>query len=131
METENGWDQALYNECIFFPSRPGYKVSAAQQVHHPPCFCVQTSAGRHAVHICCTCGPAIEPTLPLPGAHLPAAASPPLLYEQCASKQRSWCCPQDPSVTRRVLDYMLFMNSKVGCVLAHVDCLVSMHIATP
>lgn len=44
VETENGWDQALYNECIFFPSRPGYK---------------------------------------------------------------------DPSVTRRVLDYMLFMNSKV------------------
>ncbi|PRW58051.1 glycosyltransferase CAZy family GT77 [Chlorella sorokiniana] len=44
VETENGWDQALFNECIFFPSRPGYK---------------------------------------------------------------------DPSVTRRVLDYMLFMNSKV------------------
>lgn len=27
VETENGWDQALFNECIFFPSRPGYKVS--------------------------------------------------------------------------------------------------------
>ena len=26
METENGWDQALFNECIFFPNRPGYKV---------------------------------------------------------------------------------------------------------
>lgn len=43
VETENGWDQALFNECIFFPSRPGYK---------------------------------------------------------------------DPSVTRRVLDYTKFMNSK-------------------
>lgn len=44
VETENGWDQALFNECIFFPNHPGYK---------------------------------------------------------------------DPEVTRRVLDYMLFMNSKV------------------
>ncbi|PSC74665.1 glycosyltransferase CAZy family GT77 [Micractinium conductrix] len=44
VETENGWDQALFNECIFFPNRPGYK---------------------------------------------------------------------DPAVTRRVLDYMKFMNSKV------------------
>ncbi|KAL4858268.1 Arabinosyltransferase RRA2 [Chlorella vulgaris] len=44
VETENGWDQALFNECIFFPNRPGYK---------------------------------------------------------------------DPSVTRRVLDYLKFMNSKV------------------
>lgn len=26
VETENGWDQALFNECIFFPSHPGYKV---------------------------------------------------------------------------------------------------------
>ena len=26
VETENGWDQALFNECIFFPNRPGYKV---------------------------------------------------------------------------------------------------------
>lgn len=24
VENENGWDQALFNECIFFPSRPGY-----------------------------------------------------------------------------------------------------------
>lgn len=44
VETENGWDQALFNECIFFPNHPGYT---------------------------------------------------------------------DPAVTRRVLDYMLFMNSKV------------------
>ncbi|KAL4437001.1 hypothetical protein ABPG75_004140 [Micractinium tetrahymenae] len=44
IETESGWDQALFNECIFFPSSPSNK---------------------------------------------------------------------DPSVTRRVLDYMLFMNSKV------------------
>lgn len=44
VETENGWDQALFNECIFFPSSPSNK---------------------------------------------------------------------DPAVTRRVLDYMLFMNSKV------------------
>lgn len=29
VETENGWDQALFNECIFFPSRPGYKVCRA------------------------------------------------------------------------------------------------------
>lgn len=34
-------------------------------------------------------------------------------------------------MTRRVLDYMLFMNSKVSCALVHVECLclVSMHIA--
>ncbi|KAL4430612.1 hypothetical protein ABPG77_005852 [Micractinium sp. CCAP 211/92] len=44
VETENGWDQALFNECIFFPNSPHNK---------------------------------------------------------------------DPAVTRRVLDYMLFMNSKV------------------
>lgn len=44
VETENGWDQALFNECIYFPSSPANK---------------------------------------------------------------------DPSVTRRVLDYMKFMNSKV------------------
>ncbi|GAB4813747.1 hypothetical protein N2152v2_000793 [Parachlorella kessleri] len=43
LETEGGWDQAVFNECIFFPNRPGYK---------------------------------------------------------------------DPGVTRRVLDYLLFMNSK-------------------
>lgn len=29
VETENGWDQALFNECIFFPSRPGYKARRA------------------------------------------------------------------------------------------------------
>ncbi len=23
VETENGWDQALFNECIFFPNSPG------------------------------------------------------------------------------------------------------------
>ena len=52
VETENGWDQALYNECIFFPSRPGYKVSAAQPRHHPPFCCVKMSAGHRAGHIC-------------------------------------------------------------------------------
>jgi hypothetical protein len=26
LETEGGWDQALFNEVIFFPNRPGYKV---------------------------------------------------------------------------------------------------------
>lgn len=26
VEDEGGWDQALFNECIFFPSHPGYKV---------------------------------------------------------------------------------------------------------
>lgn len=26
LETEGGWDQAVMNECIFFPNRPGYKV---------------------------------------------------------------------------------------------------------
>lgn len=29
VETENGWDQAIFNECIFFPSHPGYKVCSA------------------------------------------------------------------------------------------------------
>ena len=29
VETENGWDQALFNECIFFPNHPGYKVWGA------------------------------------------------------------------------------------------------------
>jgi hypothetical protein len=24
IETEHGWDQALFNEVMFFPSRPGY-----------------------------------------------------------------------------------------------------------
>ncbi|CAL5218343.1 g3 [Coccomyxa viridis] len=44
LDTENGWDQAIFNEVIFFPSRPGYF---------------------------------------------------------------------DPAVTRRIMDYTLFMNSKV------------------
>ena len=26
VETENGWDQALFNECIFFPNSPSNKV---------------------------------------------------------------------------------------------------------
>jgi hypothetical protein len=26
IETEAGWDQALFNECIFFPNSPGNKV---------------------------------------------------------------------------------------------------------
>jgi len=26
VETENGWDQALFNECIFFPNSPQNKV---------------------------------------------------------------------------------------------------------
>lgn len=26
VETENGWDQALFNECIYFPSSPANKV---------------------------------------------------------------------------------------------------------
>jgi hypothetical protein len=26
VETENGWDQALFNECIFFPNSPRNKV---------------------------------------------------------------------------------------------------------
>lgn len=29
VETEKGWDQALFNECIFFPAHNDYKV--------PPC----------------------------------------------------------------------------------------------
>lgn len=52
VETENGWDQALFNEVIYFPSRPGYT---------------------------------------------------------------------DPLVKRRVLDYLLFMNSKVLFKTVRVD----------
>jgi hypothetical protein len=26
VETESGWDQALFNECIFFPNSPQNKV---------------------------------------------------------------------------------------------------------
>ena len=29
VENENGWDQALFNECIFFPNHPGYTVRRA------------------------------------------------------------------------------------------------------
>jgi hypothetical protein len=30
VETENGWDQALFNECIFFPNSPKNKVKSSK-----------------------------------------------------------------------------------------------------
>lgn len=29
IETEHGWDQALFNEALFLPSRPGYAAPGA------------------------------------------------------------------------------------------------------
>jgi hypothetical protein len=90
VETENGWDQALFNECIFFPNRPGYKVGVlALMIWCVACWPVwqrhkkcNSAAGTPAVHL----------------------FAPPIACR---------CRLQDPAVTRRVLDYMLFMNSKV------------------
>jgi len=44
--------------------------------------------------------------------HCPPSQSPPL-PTVCPPVLSNLYCLQDPSVTRRVLDYMLFMNSKV------------------
>lgn len=93
VESENGWDQALFNECIFFPNSPGNKVGGGSA---PGAANGERACGKRAQ---AGCWPPHIPSC-LPRLALISAAVPPLAV-------------QDPAVTRRVLDYMKFMNSKV------------------
>ena len=85
VETENGWDQAIFNEVIFFPSRPGYKARAcrlrAVAVAVPRSGVPARRPAGHAARL------ADRPARPAPPRRL-----------------------QDPAVTRRILDIQKFMN---------------------
>ena len=79
VEGEGGWDQAIFNEVIFFPSHPNYKASGGLRKRGG------ISLFKNFIH--------------------PHSIT--LLNNTTHSGH-----PQDPSVTRRVLDMRLFMNSK-------------------
>jgi hypothetical protein len=119
VETENGWDQALFNECIFFPNRPGYKVLACLQgmskpaTGLPACLpaCLPATLGGLAGGTCRRRPCAAPFTISQQPCNLTAGARRQHCLTFCCSCLP--CVVQDPSVTRRVLDYLKFMNSKV------------------
>lgn len=97
LNTEDGWDQAIFSECVFSPSRPGHKVGwqreGMQRSPHRPCPLIQASVGDGA-------NPQQRPARSHDN---PGNAGPHLFMVPHL---------QDPSVTRRVMDYENFLNSK-------------------
>jgi hypothetical protein len=107
VETEGGWDQAVFNEAIFFPSSPRNEVGWAavgclgwvgRQLRFGECR-LRSAPSRSSFH------------RPASAAASPAALKPPTHPDPtCAPPHFT---PQDPAVTRRAMDILKFTNSKV------------------
>jgi hypothetical protein len=119
VETEDGWDQALFNECIFFPNSP-----RNPKVRPFFFFCGDGWAGARPRRPALAAGGArllrLGPAIFAAGQALrffapPRHSSVPTAchaHPPPPAALRPLPPSQDPGVTRRVMDLHKFMNSK-------------------